>query len=75
MQQKIVAITGSAKGIGKSIAEKFIEKGAYVALLDFDKEAGEATERTMKEVDGNVFFIQTDVSDYHSLKEARKRIF
>lgn len=74
MKQKIVAITGSAKGIGKSIAEKFIEKGAYVALLDFDKKAGEATEKTMKEADGNAFFIQTDVSDYHSLKEARERI-
>ncbi len=74
MKQKIVAITGSAKGIGKSIAEKFIEKGAYVALLDFDKKAGEATERVMQNSGGNVFFIQTDVSNYHSLNEARKRI-
>ncbi|MER2002228.1 MAG: SDR family oxidoreductase [Carnobacterium inhibens] len=74
MKQKIIAITGSAKGIGKSIAEKFIEKGAYVALLDFDKKAGEATEKAMKEDGGDAFFIQTDVSDYHSLKEARKKI-
>lgn len=75
MKRRIIAITGSAKGIGKSIAEKFIEKGAYVALLDFDKNAVEAAEKVMKDSGGNVFFIQTDVSNYHSLKEARKKIF
>lgn len=75
MKQKIVVITGSAKGIGKSIAEKFIAKGAYVVLLDYDKEAGEATEKLMQESGGNALFIQTDVSDYHSLQVARKTIY
>lgn len=46
MTGKRVLITGAAKGIGFEVASAFLEEGARVAILDFDKEAlAEALDR------------------------------
>jgi NAD(P)-dependent dehydrogenase (short-subunit alcohol dehydrogenase family) len=39
-ENKIIAITGSAKGIGKACAERFAREGARVAVLDIDQDSG-----------------------------------
>jgi NAD(P)-dependent dehydrogenase (short-subunit alcohol dehydrogenase family) len=39
LKDKIVLITGAAKGIGKATAHKFASEGAALALLDADAEA------------------------------------
>jgi 3-oxoacyl-ACP reductase-like protein len=38
LSRKIALITGSAGGIGKGIAEKFVQEGACVVLTDIDQE-------------------------------------
>ena len=40
---KVVAITGSARGVGKNIASAFARKGALVVVCDINDEAGLAT--------------------------------
>jgi NAD(P)-dependent dehydrogenase (short-subunit alcohol dehydrogenase family) len=41
LQDKTAVITGGARGIGRAIAERFVEEGASVVLADRDAEAAE----------------------------------
>ncbi len=49
-QDKTVAITGGANGIGRCIAEEFAARGAWVFVLDVDKNAGEELASRLKQV-------------------------
>ena len=40
MKGKVAVVTGAAKGIGKAIAKKFAEAGAFTVILDFDQTSG-----------------------------------
>lgn len=59
LENKIALITGSARAIGKAIAECFVAEGAYVIISDILTDAGEKTAKQL----GNAEFIYHDVSD------------
>ena len=68
--ERIVVITGSAQGIGKAIAEGFIQNGDFVAIADLNYE--EAV-KTAKEL-GNAKGYKLDVTSEESVAEFYKQL-
>ena len=62
VKDKVVVITGGARGIGKKTAEIFKAKEAKVIIADYDKDAGEKTASEL-----NIDFVKVDVSDQESV--------
>jgi rhamnulose-1-phosphate aldolase/alcohol dehydrogenase len=69
---RISFITGSAGGIGKGIAKKFIEEGAVVVLNDMNAERLAATGAEFEELYGKDAYttVLLDVTDSTQIKEA-----
>lgn len=67
-QDKVVIVTGAAKGIGKGIAKVFSEKGAKVAVIDWDALEGEKTAQELRSQGRESIFIQCDVSKEDQVK-------
>lgn len=65
---KSVIVTGGASGIGKAIAEEFLELGASVAVCDMNPVIPEF-ESENKEI----IYIKTDVTDKASVEEMIKK--
>ena len=57
---KVVAITGGARGIGKSTAQALVRKGCRVALGDLDLDLAE---RAAAELGGGTIAVELDVTD------------
>lgn len=71
LEGKVVCITGGAKGIGASIATRFAQVGASVAVIDIDATAGAAlVENVSEHTGGKIRFLQADASDSDDLSSA-----
>lgn len=66
LEDKVVVITGGASGLGQATARYMVnEKGAKVALLDLNTEAGAETVAELGE--DNAIFCETDVTSEDSI--------
>lgn len=72
LSRKVALVTGSAGGIGKGIAEKYIQEGACVVVTDKDEERlKEAEAEFLKKYGKDVFLgVLLDVTDTTSLEKA-----
>jgi 3-oxoacyl-[acyl-carrier protein] reductase len=74
MNGKIALITGSTKGIGKSIAFKLAQAGLTVIINGTDTQTGSSVESEMKSVGHQAAFIQADVSNFEECAALSERI-
>jgi len=58
LQDEVAIVTGGTAGIGKSIAKKYVEQGAKVAVFGRNAERGKQLE---DEIGENAVFFQVDV--------------
>jgi 3-oxoacyl-[acyl-carrier protein] reductase len=61
LKNQVALVIGAARGIGRGIAERFIEEEARVVIADADASAGEATARAIGPAD-RMDFVPADVS-------------
>ncbi|XP_069348997.1 15-hydroxyprostaglandin dehydrogenase [NAD(+)] isoform X2 [Eulemur rufifrons] len=67
---KVALVTGAAQGIGRAFAEALLHKGAKVALVDWNLEAGVKCKAALDEQfePQKTLFIQCDVADQEQLR-------
>jgi NAD(P)-dependent dehydrogenase (short-subunit alcohol dehydrogenase family) len=63
LENKVILITGSGSGIGRSSALLFAKEGATVIVIDISEENGQNTVKEIKEMGGEALFIKSDVTD------------
>lgn len=71
LKDKTAIITGSARGIGKAFAARYVAEGAYVAIADINLAAAEAT---AKEIGPQAFAVHLDVTSQESIDQVVKTI-
>ena len=70
LEGKVAFITGGGAGIAKAIAKAFCREGAKVAIFEVNEETGRATEAEILAAGGEAVFIQTDVTEDGSVRQA-----
>ena len=63
-------VTGAAQGIGRAIAERFLDSGAAVAIWDCDIKLAQDTAAQLK-ARGHCLAVAGDVTEYASVERAR----
>ena len=74
LKDKSVAITGSAKGIGRYIARRFAQEGAKVAILDVDEQRLASTQAELEDFGGKVLAVPTDVKKEDTVRDAMAKV-
>ncbi|XP_051688368.1 15-hydroxyprostaglandin dehydrogenase [NAD(+)] isoform X3 [Oryctolagus cuniculus] len=73
---KVALVTGAAQGIGRAFAEALLHKGAKVALVDWNLEAGVKCKAALDEQfePQKTLFIQCDVADQQQLRDTFRKV-
>jgi 3-oxoacyl-[acyl-carrier protein] reductase len=74
LQDKVIAITGGGRGLGRAMAVQFAEQGAKLALVDLDQEALDVTASLCEEVGVEARTYQANVANEQSVVELFERI-
>ena len=69
LADKVVMVTGVAKGCGKVLAEGFAADRAKVVGCDTDVDGGRATAAAVRAAGGEMTFVEADVADDTAVAE------
>jgi 3-oxoacyl-[acyl-carrier protein] reductase len=70
LDRRCAVVTGGAQGIGRAIAQRFLDSGAAVAIWDRDGRLAEDTAAALKGY-GRVAAFAVDVANYASVERGR----
>jgi NADP-dependent 3-hydroxy acid dehydrogenase YdfG len=73
LKDRVAVVTGAASGIGRAMAESFLDAGMQVVLADIDEERLESTLGKLKNFDAGVLAVPTDVSQAAQVEALAKK--
>lgn len=72
LNNRVVVVTGGARGIGYAVAQRALRSGAAVALWDIDAERLERSRKELSEL-GNVSVVKVELTDETSVEAAARQ--
>ncbi len=73
LTDEVAVVIGGAQGIGRAIAEAFVQEHAKVLLIDRDERVTEAAQQLRETSDTTVVPLVADVTDYAAIESAADR--
>ncbi|NIS59253.1 MAG: glucose 1-dehydrogenase [Proteobacteria bacterium] len=70
LKDRLAIITGAGRGIGKAIAEKFLDEGASVVLLDIDLDGAENVARSLDSSRKRAIALKADITSEREIENA-----
>lgn len=74
LKDRVALVTGSGRGIGKTIALKLASSGADVITCDIDEENANSTSREISEIGRKSIAFKVDVTDFEGVGEMTKKV-
>jgi 3-oxoacyl-[acyl-carrier protein] reductase len=70
LEKRVALITGAASGIGRAIAMKFADEGAWISLIDVDSQQAESLASELRRSGKKAISIKCDVANENQVNQA-----
>ena len=74
LKDRVAIVTGSGRGLGKAMVERFAKEGASVVVVDINQESVDKVVRELTEAGRTAMGFKVDVTNRSQLKELMKAV-